>query len=186
MYEIWRGIKRRCGLLTYGKDTQKYLKYKGKGITMAPEWAESLETFIKDMGPRPGKEYSVDRIDNSLGYSPGNCRWATHSEQMNNRDVNCYIDFNGDRRTYAEWARELDMPWELFRNRVERLFQGKEAVEPRGQRVIQKDKNSGDVIGEFENVREAAKTSGVSQAAIRKCLCKHNNSAGGYLWGYKS
>lgn len=183
MYEIWRGIKRRCGILTYGKDINKFPRYKEKKIEMSPEWAESLETFINDMGPRPSKEYSVDRIDNSKGYYKDNCRWATQKQQMNNQDRNKTVEFNGVKKTYAEWADELGLDWKLFARRVERLFTGKETVEPRGQSIVQRSLDN-TIMRVFASVREAEVISGVSQAAIRKCLCKHNKTAGGFLWEY--
>lgn len=183
MYEIWRGIKRRCGLTSYKGDGLKYPTYKAKGITMCPEWADSLETFMNDMGPRPSKEYSVDRIDNSKGYYKENCRWATKKQQSNNQDRNKVIEFEGKRQTYAQWAQELGIDWNLFKHRVDRLFSGKETVAPRGQSVKQLD-SLGTILGTFKDVEGASLSSGVSQAAIRKCLCKHNKTAGGYRWEY--
>lgn len=150
---------------------------------MCSKWKDSLEEFINDMGPRPSKQHSVDRIDNTLGYYKENCRWATSKEQMNNQDRNLFVEYAGKRLTYAQWADELNLDWKLFKRRVDRLFLGKESVEPRGQQVVQKDKE-GNTIDIFKSVKEASGTTTVTQAAIRKCLCKHNKSAGGFLWEY--
>lgn len=51
---------------------------------MCPRWRDSFETFLADMGMCPPGR-SLDRIKNDENYKPGNCRWATRSEQMKNR-----------------------------------------------------------------------------------------------------
>lgn len=79
-YCTWQSIKDRC-LRTTSKD---YARYGGKGITMCKEWADSFECFLSDMGEKP-KGCSIDRIDNTKGYSKENCRWATSSEQQRNK-----------------------------------------------------------------------------------------------------
>jgi hypothetical protein len=150
---------------------------------MCPSWENSLETFILDMGPRPSKAYSVDRIDNSKGYFKENCRWATCREQSNNTDSNVRLSYNGKDLTIAQWAEEVGVEWNLFKRRVERLLSGKEAVEPRGQQIIQKTP-LGDLISVYQSVQEASEKTLISQAAIRKCLCKHNKTSGGFLWEY--
>jgi hypothetical protein len=63
---------------------EAYERYSAKGITVCPEWSH-FDTFLQDMGERPNKSFSLDRVNNDLGYSPGNCRWATAQEQAFNR-----------------------------------------------------------------------------------------------------
>lgn len=78
-YYIWRAMMGRCHCAT-NKD---YMHYGGRGIFVDPVWHD-FARFHADMGPRPGPEYSVDRIDNNAGYGPDNCQWATRKEQSRN------------------------------------------------------------------------------------------------------
>lgn len=79
-YKIWSSMKARCN----NAKTKVYADYGGRGITVCPEWLNSFETFYSDMGPRPSKDYSLDRKDNDKGYYKENCKWATRVEQQNN------------------------------------------------------------------------------------------------------
>jgi hypothetical protein len=76
---------------------------------MCPEWEKSFETFYNDMGTRPSPEHSIDRKDNNKGYNPDNCHWTTKKEQANNRRNNILYDFDGDRKTLAEWCDEIGL-----------------------------------------------------------------------------
>lgn len=87
-YRAWQAIKNRC----LNSRDKSYYKYGGKGITVCSEWINSFESFINHVGKCPGKKFSIDRIDNTKGYEPGNVRWATISEQQKNRSV-CYFWF---------------------------------------------------------------------------------------------
>lgn len=80
-HRVWRGMQERC----YNARRQDWPDYGGRGITVCDRWRDSFETFLADMGPRPSPKHSVDRIDNAKGYEPGNCRWATATEQARNR-----------------------------------------------------------------------------------------------------
>lgn|GEM_PF-7073678 len=63
---------------------EDYKNYGGRGITVDPRWKD-FNVFLKEVGMRPSKFHSLDRIDNDKGYFKENCRWATSSEQNKNR-----------------------------------------------------------------------------------------------------
>lgn len=80
-YNIWRHIIRRC----YSPTATAYPRYGAKGVRVCDKWRAGFVNFYNDMGPRPSPKHSIDRIENSKGYEPGNCRWATRKEQSINR-----------------------------------------------------------------------------------------------------
>lgn len=109
IYGVWEKIKSRC----CNPDNPSYSRYGGRGITICDEWRDNPEAFIEwayangyDENAKYG-ECTVDRIDNSKGYSPDNCRFANEQTQANNRRTNKRITYNGETHTVAEWARIL-------------------------------------------------------------------------------
>ena len=114
-YRVWAGIKRRC----YNKNEDNYSDYGGRGITMCEKWKNDFMAFYNDMGLRPSKDHSIDRKDVNGNYCKENCRWATSTEQANNRRNNRFYLHNGVSRTLAGWCRELNLKYSVVWERLE-------------------------------------------------------------------
>lgn len=117
-YRTWRKIIQRC---TNPLDPG-YPNYGGRGITVCDSWRYSACAFYADMGERPAGT-SIDRINNDGPYSPENCRWATPTEQANNRRMPRpsrrarFITYGGETLTIAGWAKRLGIRDNVLRGR---------------------------------------------------------------------
>lgn len=112
-YTTWATMKARCSNPRH----PKYPAYGGSGIGICSRW-EVFENFLADMGLRP-EGTSIDRIDGSAGYSPGNCRWATPSEQQSNLRTNRIVTYRGDQIPLCEVARRLGVRSSTLRYRID-------------------------------------------------------------------
>lgn len=115
-YAIWRSMRVRCNQ----PDSPHYKRYGARGISVCDQWNASFENFLADMGPRPSKRHSLDRIDNNAGYEPGNCRWASWEEQANNKRWTVKVTVHGEMMGAAEAARKYGCPYSTFKRRLSR------------------------------------------------------------------
>lgn len=116
-YRSWVAMKERCT----NKNHIHYEMYGGKGLTICERW-RSFVNFLADMGERPANK-TLDRIDNTLGYSKENCRWADAKTQANNRSNVRSIDFNGEAFSIGGLAAKLGMPYQTLYSRIVKGYQ---------------------------------------------------------------
>lgn len=82
-YKVWNNMKNRCS----NPNVPRYKDWGGRGITYDPRW-ESFSSFWEDMKEGYMEGLSIDRIDNDKSYYKENCRWATRTDQQNNKRNN--------------------------------------------------------------------------------------------------
>lgn len=103
VHNVWMQMLSRCR----NANNTAYRYYGARGISVCKRW-EDFENFLSDMGePDPGM--MLERIDNSKGYSPSNCKWATKIEQANNTRTNVFLETPLGRMTIAQLARTIGM-----------------------------------------------------------------------------
>lgn len=121
-YSSWANMKTRCDSKTF----YAYDEWGGRGISYDPRW-KNFSAFLEDMGERPYGT-TIDRVDNSRGYSKANCRWATPKEQSNNTRRNRYIEFNGVTRTLQQWQDEVKIGRRTISERLRRGWSVEKAL----------------------------------------------------------
>ena len=114
VYATWTSMKHRCT----NPNHSAYDRYGGRGITICDEWLESFDKFYACVGEPPTPKHTLDRIDNERGYEPNNVRWATRKEQSNNLSSNTWVEHNGKRMTWAQWADHLGIKYNTLMTRV--------------------------------------------------------------------
>lgn len=116
LFSVWQGIHARCK----GYNPKDIPCYVDKGITVCDRWngPDGFVNFIEDMGERP-EGAQIDRVDNSKGYSPENCRWVTCKENQRNRGTNRNITFNGKTQCISAWAEDTGLSKGVIKFRLD-------------------------------------------------------------------
>lgn len=110
-WNAWIGMRERCS--PHSKNARWYSK---RGIKVCAHW-QKFENFLGDVGERP-EGAQLDRINNDRGYEPGNCRWATPTQNSRNRSNNTVLTYMGKSMCVAAWAERLNLPRYVISNRL--------------------------------------------------------------------
>ena len=201
IYSIWCGMKARC----HRKTDKLYKRYGAKGITVCDDWKDNFLAFYNwSMDNGYTDELTIDRIDNSKGYSPDNCRWITHAEQQRNKSNVPIIEYCGKQVTMIELSEMTGVSIHSIRNRrvcalkrngsftvddlltdhrhspvyTEKFYNRKQP----GRRLIGMYSKDGKLLKKMY-LRDV-KQLGFSRTAVGNCLAGRAKSSGGYIWKY--
>ena len=121
VYILWTRLVQRAT----NPNCEDYKKFGYGAKGMDTRW-KKFENFYADMGDPPSNKHSIDRIDNSKGYSKENCRWATLKEQARNKTNNKLVTYRGETKSLAEWCESLKLD---YHNTWYKLYTRKDTVE---------------------------------------------------------
>lgn len=118
IYKVWISMNSRCN----NPKNKSYQYYGGRGIKVCERWSNKnpngFQNFIKDIGNKPGPNYSIDRVNNNLGYSLDNCRWSTKKEQNTNQKSNLFYEYKNKKQCLKDWAKEYNIKYTTLWQRI--------------------------------------------------------------------
>lgn len=126
LYKIWCSMRQRCNHPSHFA----YARYGGKGITVCDEWNDFQSFYDWSIANGYADNLSIDRINNKLGYSPDNCRWASMKVQQNNRTNNHRIVIDGEEKTISEWSDLSGIPRSTLEWRIKNHWSEHELFMP--------------------------------------------------------
>jgi hypothetical protein len=128
-YKVWMNMITRC----HNPRARGYPRYGARGITVCDRWRESYVAFLIDMGRRPSRLHSIDRIDNDGPYTPQNCRWADRQQQQRNRPDRLRYVAHGQALLLCEWSDRTKIPIRVLWARLQNGWSVERALATRIQ-----------------------------------------------------
>ena len=112
-YVAWQKMRARC----LNPRRPDYPDYGGRGIRICDRW-ERYECFLADLGRKPSKSHSLDRIDVNGHYEPGNVKWSTPTEQARNKRNTIMCTYHGETKPLVEWSEIIGITHSALYRRI--------------------------------------------------------------------
>lgn len=178
LMRLFGTIITRC----YDKNSSTYKRYGGRGITICDEWIKQggFENFYNwainngfklEKLPSGYNKWTIDRIDNSKGYSPDNCRWVDRYEQAKNKSTTYWVEYKGEKDTLINFCRRLAMDYHAVYLRINRRGW---SVDKALSTPIQNDSKI-EYNGKVLTLTEIARMENISPTSLKYHYLKNNN-----------
>jgi hypothetical protein len=164
LYKVWLGMRNRC----YCEAWKGFKNYGDRGIQVCDEWKDDYIPFRNwSLANGYTEELTIERKDVNGNYEPSNCRWATWAEQANNKRDSHMLVYKGKTQTMADWARDYDINYGTFRDRIYAGTSIEEAIshEKRNERLIAHN-------GKTQSLIEWAKEFNINYGTLKARLRK--------------
>lgn len=159
-YGSWGALVQRCT----NPRSASYGNYGGRGITVCSRWRD-FSNFVADMGERPSRLHSIDRLDNNGNYEPGNCRWATRKEQQRNLRATMMVDLWGCMVPLADIADTFQLSRKTLVGRLQKGLSWQDAV--RYSKWGRSSDPLREAFGRSMRLRDWAALSGIAAGTIQ-------------------
>jgi len=165
LLNVWRAMHNRC----YNVNHKSYSSYGGRGIAVDAIWhgKAGYEAFLRDMGDCP-EGGTIERIDGHSNYGPTNCRWASWTEQANNKRNNKFYTAHGKTQTLAMWAKELGCTSHAIRLRIKHGMSVEDAV----SKAVPERPNSKLTMDQAQAIRAGYPMLSTQKLATQFGVCK--------------
>lgn len=117
LYSVWNGMKYRC----FNPNRKSWKDYGGRGITICPEWMDFSVFAVWAMSSGYQDDLTIERKDNDGNYCPENCTWVSVAEQRRNTTRVHKVEFNGQWKTFRQWAEYADIHQSTLRHRLTKM-----------------------------------------------------------------
>lgn len=126
IHNIWWAVYSRC----CDVNSSGYHIYGAVGKTLCEPWKEFINFYEWSINNGYSEKLTIDRKDNSKGYSPDNCRWISMKDQQRNRTNNRYLTINGSTKLLCEWAEETGISYATILSRIKRGWSEDKWISP--------------------------------------------------------